>query len=435
MYAATEIRFSGIDEYIDKFIGPIYSKALIYFLVMVSSFGAMGLYKPHLREGITGTVFRISASYFIGSIALTLIYYIFPFTILGRGVLAIANVISILSILILRILFIKYVDNSNKRKILILGSGTKAKSITALRRSVDRKGFEICGYVHIRGEKDLVDDNLVVNLNSSLLDYSTNNSIDEIVVAVDDRRRSFPLHELLDCRLSGIDVVDLMTFYERESGKVRVDLLHPSWLVFSDGFKQSMLRDFGKRLFDISVSLLLLILTWPIMLITIIAIFVEGNFSGPILYRQIRVGINGKPFAVFKFRSMRVDAEKEGAQWATTNDSRITRVGNFIRKVRIDELPQILNVLNGDMSFVGPRPERPEFVVTLNDNIPYYEERHRVKPGITGWAQLCYPYGASEKDSYEKLQYDLYYVKNHSLVLDFLVLIQTAEVVLFGKGR
>ncbi len=437
IYIGAELRFSGDADVIERSVGGIFNKAIIFSFIMIASMGAMGLYKPHLREGLSGSFLRISASFFIGSIALTLIFYLFPFTFLGRGVLAIANGMSFAIVVVVRVLFMRHGENSLKRNIIILGSGDNAQEIlNSLRRESDRKGFNLVGFIHIRGEKDVVNSEHIINLNSSLLDFSLKNSIDEIVIAVDDRRKSFPLHELLDCRMSGIDVIEVLTFFERETGKIRVDLLHPSWLVFSDGFQESVYRDYVKRFVDVTASSILLFLTWPIMLLTIIAIYIESNFKGPFLYSQIRIGENGKPFSVLKFRSMSVNAEQDGgAQWAQKNDSRITKVGNFIRKVRIDELPQIFNVFRGDMSFVGPRPERPEFVVMLNDSIPYFEERHRVKPGITGWAQLCYPYGASEKDSLEKLQYDLYYVKNHSTILDFLVLVQTAEVILFGKGR
>jgi exopolysaccharide biosynthesis polyprenyl glycosylphosphotransferase len=205
-------------------------------------------------------------------------------------------------------------------------------------------------------------------------------------------------------------------------------------MIFSDGFNQSEWMNFQKRTFDISMSFILLMVVWPAMLLVALAIKIEEGLRAPVLYRQVRVGQHWKLFNVYKFRSMRVDAEKNGAQWAQKNDTRVTRVGDFIRKVRLDELPQIFNVLKGDMSFVGPRPERPEFVTKLTDEIPYFSERHRVKPGITGWAQVCYPYGASEKDSLEKLQFDLYYIKNHTLFLDFVVILQTAHEVLFGRG-
>jgi sugar transferase (PEP-CTERM system associated) len=270
---------------------------------------------------------------------------------------------------------------------------------------------------------------------ASMLEFANNNSVDEIVVAMDDRRRAFPLRDLLECRLQGIEVVDLVSFLERETGRVRLDVLNPSWMIFAEGFRRDPVRLFSERAFDLIASLLLLLLAWPIMLLTAILIKIEDGPRAPVFYRQTRVGLGGRNFDALKFRSMRPDAEKDGRpQWARPGDSRVTRVGAFIRKVRIDELPQILNVLKSDMSFVGPRPERPEFVAVLNDKIPYYSERHCVKPGITGWAQLCHPYGSSEQDAAEKLQYDLYYIKNHSLLFDILILLQTAEVILWRKG-
>jgi sugar transferase (PEP-CTERM system associated) len=251
---------------------------------------------------------------------------------------------------------------------------------------------------------------------------------------MDDRRRGFPIRELLECRLAGVDVTELLTFLERETGRVRIDVLNPSWMIFGPGFRRDPLRLFSSRAMDLLASLGVLAVSLPFMLLTMLAIKLEDGWSAPALYRQTRVGLGGRTFQVLKFRSMRQDAESNGAQWAQRRDPRVTRVGAIIRKLRVDELPQILNVLRGHMSFVGPRPERPEFVAYLAEKIPYYVQRHSVKPGITGWAQLCYPYGSSEQDAVEKLQYDLYYIKNNSLLFDLAILVQTAEVVLLGKG-
>ncbi len=409
--------------------------ALIYAFVMSLSMIAIGLYQARLREGILGFLLRLSAALFLGTVALSLIFYVFPSLFLGRGVLLLAEVISFVGIALIRNIIYFSGSTIFKKRILVMGAGERAASITELRRKSDQVGFTIVGYVHVRGEKNVVNDEKVVHLNSSLLDYCIDNNIDEIVLAINDRRKSFPMSELLDCKMSGVDMVDILQFFERETSKIKLDHLHPSYLLFSDGFQQGIARQNIKRLFDVIISGLFLLVTWPIMAITALLIMLESGFGQPILYRQVRVGEDGKPFQVLKFRSMRTDAEKDGkAQWAVKNDSRITKVGGFIRKARIDELPQIFNVFKGDMSFVGPRPERPEFVGELSDKIPYFSERHRIKPGITGWAQLSYPYGSSEKDSLEKLQYDLYYVKNHSLFLDFLILLQTVEVILFSKG-
>jgi sugar transferase (PEP-CTERM system associated) len=253
-------------------------------------------------------------------------------------------------------------------------------------------------------------------------------------VAMDDRRVGFPLPELLDCRLAGVDVTELLTFLERETGRVRIDVLNPSWIIFGQGFRRDPFRLFSSRALDVLTSLGVLAVSLPVMLLTVLAIKLEDGWTAPALYSQERVGLHGKEFRVLKFRSMRQDAEANGAVWAQRADPRITRVGAIIRKLRIDELPQVINVLRGQMSFVGPRPERPQFVAELSERIPYYSQRHCVKPGITGWAQLCYPYGSSEEDALEKLQYDLYYIKNNSLLFDLAILVQTAEVVLLGKG-
>ena len=396
---------------------------------------AIGLYQARLREGVLGFLLRLSAALFLGTVALSLIFYLFPSLFLGRGVLLLAEMISFFGIALIRNVIYFSGSNIFKKNILVLGAGERAASITELRRKSDQVGFSIIGYVHVRGEKDIVDPKKVIYLNSSILDFCADNNIDEIVIAINDRRKTLPMSELLDCKMSGVDIVDILQFFERETSKIKLDHLHPSYLLYSDGFQQGIARQNIKRSFDVVISGLFLLLTWPLMAITAFLIMLESGFGQPILYRQVRVGEDGKPFQVLKFRSMRTDAEKDGkAQWAVKNDTRITKIGGFIRKVRIDELPQIFNVFKGNMSFVGPRPERPEFVGELSDKIPYFNERHRIKPGITGWAQLSYPYGASEKDSLEKLQYDLYYVKNHSLFLDFLILLQPVEVVLFSRG-
>jgi sugar transferase (PEP-CTERM system associated) len=266
----------------------------------------------------------------------------------------------------------------------------------------------------------------------TLSDLACKHDAEEIVIAMDDRRRGFPIGELLACKLRGVDVVDILTFLERESGKVKLDLMNPSWLIFANGFSLGGRTAGLHRALDLVVSIAMLVVTSPVTLLTAIAILIEDG--RPIFYRQTRVGMLGREFELLKFRSMAKDAEADGAQWAQRDDPRVTRVGRITRKLRIDELPQLLNIIKGDMRLIGPRPERPEFVKALNAKIPYYHQRHCVKPGLTGWAQLCYPYGSSERDALEKLQFDLYYVKNQSLIFDLMILLQTVEVVLWGKG-
>ncbi len=258
--------------------------------------------------------------------------------------------------------------------------------------------------------------------------------VDEVIIAVREQRGGvLPIRGLLECRVRGVRVRDLSAFYERVRGEVPIESLKASWLIYGEGFSQDVSRGFVKRTFDIVLSLVLLILALPVMLLTAIAIFLEGG--GPVFFLQERVGRAGRTFLCVKFRSMQIDAEGDGvARWASVNDARVTVVGKLLRKLRIDELPQLFNVLSGEMSLVGPRPERPSFVAGLKEEIRFYDVRHSIKPGVTGWAQIRYPYGSSVKDSQRKLQYDLYYVKNHSLALDVLILMETVRVVVFGEG-
>jgi len=439
VYVSVYVRFDGQRMTdIDSINSPVVTSVL-FGLVMPVTMMAMGLYQSRFRGGILGVFLRSIIGFLCGAAVLALMYYLIPSLYLGRGVFALALVVAFFMVGTIRPMFFYYVDRDIlKIRVLVLGAGDKAASIPRrLRRRVDRRGFRVVGYLALPTDQSVaVDSAVVVDLGAqSLLDYCIDNAIDEIVVAADERRNGMPLDALLSCKLYGIDVIDLLGFFEREQGKLPLDILRPDWLIYSDGFDGSALRDISKRLFDVFASALILLITWPFMLVAIIAIKLEDGINAPIFYGQTRVGHLGIPFQVLKFRSMSVNAEKDGvAQWATKNDSRVTAVGKIMRNTRIDELPQILNVLRGDMSFVGPRPERPQFVEELQTEIPYYQERHAVKPGITGWAQVCYPYGASLNDSIQKQEYDLFYIKNHTIFLDMLILCQTAEVVLFGKG-
>jgi sugar transferase (PEP-CTERM system associated) len=321
------------------------------------------------------------------------------------------------------------------RRTLVLGTGAEAAavehSIARLGQSVHFLGFypaKKADAAHqVPGQRVLAE-------GMDLVDAARRYKVDEIIVAVRERRGGvLPLRELLDCKLMGVRVLDLSSYYERAVGQLRLNSLHASWLIFGEGFRQGFLRTVVKRLFDIFAAAALLLLALPVMVLTAVIIAVESGF--PVLYRQERVGQGGRLFEVIKFRSMRRDAEGDGKpRWATSNDDRVTRTGRIIRKLRIDELPQLINVLRGHMSLVGPRPERPYFVDQLAREIPYYAVRHSVKPGVTGWAQVRYHYSASLDDAIQKLQYDLYYVKNHTLFLDIVVLFETVGVVLTGEG-
>jgi sugar transferase (PEP-CTERM system associated) len=318
-------------------------------------------------------------------------------------------------------------------RVLIFGCGDKAAEVAKIIAKSDRY-VEIVGYVPgPAGEKTAVPPEQIINTDGSLAMTARKHDVDEIIIAITERRGgAMPLRELLDCKLYGVRVLDLPTHFEQFLGQIRLDSLKASYLIFGSGFRQTFMRNAVKRVFDIVCALILLTLAAPIMIVTAIAIVLENGF--PIFYLQERIGLDGKPFNVIKFRSMRTDAEKDGPRWATSGDSRVTRVGRIIRKIRVDELPQLISVLKGDMSLVGPRPERQHFIDKLTPAIPFYAVRHSVKPGVTGWAQVRYPYGATIEDSAQKLQYDLYYVKNHTLFLDLVILFETVGVVLTGKG-
>lgn len=411
-------------------------EACIFIFAMIFSMAAMGMYLPETQRDFNTTLFRLMPSVALCFGLMTLIFYIFPDTYLGRGALFFVMILSFVGILIARAILYKGVSTDIFRpRTIILGIGKNAKELINQNGKLPAHHQpKIIGFVPFQGEERHVPTSLIISGKDSLLKLASQYKAEEIIIAPQERRGGyFPIQELLECKMHGIRVMDIATFYERENGHIRMDSLYPSWFVFGGGFDQSLLRSIIKRTFDLLASLTLLAITLPIMLIAALFILIEDGF--PIFYRQERVGKNGETFMVLKFRSMRKNAEKDNSpQWAATNDPRITRVGNIIRKLRIDELPQIVNVLKNEMSFVGPRPERPYFVNMLNAQVPYYNVRHSVKPGITGWAQVRFPYGSSVEDAIEKLQYDLYYVKNHSLFLDAVIIILTVEVVLMGKG-
>jgi sugar transferase (PEP-CTERM system associated) len=438
VYAAIFIRFSGFSSTLAAFeyaMGRLWPKTLLIAGVVVLSLAALGLYQLRQRARFTGVLVRLLMALLLANLALAAIFYMAPSLFVGRGVMVFTGGFALVGLALTRFIFLRMVDEDIfKRRVLVWGAGKRAGFISKrLRRKTDQRGFRIIGYVPVPGDRADPPAGQLLHAEGDLVRLAVRHRIEEIVVAMDDRRSGFPTEQLLQCRLRGIHVIDILTFLERESGRVSVELMHPSWLIFSHGFRCDFFRLASKRLFDIAASLGVLIVAAPVWLLTAIAIFLEDR--GPVLYRQTRMGQNNKPFTMFKFRSMRVDAEPDGQPlWARVNDPRITRVGALIRRLRIDELPQALNVLLGHMSFVGPRPERPAFVERLAQTIPFYRERHLVKPGITGWAQLRYSYGASQRDAQEKLEYDLYYVKHHSLTFDLMVLLQTVETVLFRIG-
>jgi sugar transferase (PEP-CTERM system associated) len=437
-HAAVFIRFSSDSAAMAEHVGPLWPKSITFALVMLLSMIGLGLYDrlSWTWEGRSEMVLRVLTSFLFAVFPLSFIFYVVPELSVWRGPVLLTFVISLIAIVSVRLTFFRVVDQKVfKRRVLVLGAGKNACEIRKLEDKPPLQGIWVVGYVHMSRDQDVVEEGRVINPDRPLRDIVRENQVDEIVVALDDRRKCLPVHEILDCKMDGVRVFDLLTFFERETGKVRLELVQPSWLFLSDGFRISNASLALKRGLDILISLLLLPLFLPVMLIVVVAIWLESPSEGPVIYKQKRVGNGDKEFQIYKFRSMRANAEENGlAQWAKKHDARVTRVGGIIRKIRLDELPQLFNVIKGDMSFVGPRPERPEFVKQLVEQYPYYRERHRMRPGLTGWAQIRHEYGDTFEDAFEKLQYDLYYVKNSSVFLDLLIIIHTVEVILLGKG-
>ena len=433
IYAGVGLRFLGRQQRVVP-LSTILPKAAVFLIVMLIAMSALGLYQRHLREGQWGYLPRLGVSFIVGIGVMSIVFHVTPSLFLGRGAFGLSLIFALLGIAMARLCYIKLSARpAVKRRVLVLGTGSRAAKIDALENSTaSAAGFRVVGYVsEDRGDEG----NLprVLRDRMPLQKMVKKYGAQTVVVGVRDRRGNVPMNEILQCKLQGIEIIDLPTFLEREGGRIELDTLNTSWLVFSDGFQQGQIKRWLKRGFDIGWAAIALVLFLPVMAVVAVCIVAEDGW--PVLYRQERVGQGGRRFCLIKFRSMRQDAERDGVpQWAAQNDERMTRVGRLIRKVRIDELPQVWNVLRGDMSFVGPRPERAYFVSQLETRIPYYAYRHVVKPGITGWAQIRYPYGASVEDAIQKLQYEFYYIKNNTLFLDFVILIQTLQVLVWNQG-
>jgi len=436
VYAAVAIRMQGdVAGYVSEH-GAIWPKASVKAAVCFVVLLALGLYQFNQRLYFTEVLSRLLAAVVLSGFPLGAIWFMFPAVAPSRGVAVIAAVLSFAVLVSVRWVFFHAVEQHVfRRRILVYGTGQRACAIRDIRRQADRRGFRIVGNVQASGTACEAALGPVLPHDRPLLEMAREHGAEEIVVALDDQRGKLPVDELLQCKLRGVEVLDLVAFLERELGKIRIDLVKRGWLIFSSGFRISPVRQWTKRVFDLVLGSIALVLSLPLMLFSVFLIKREDGPGAPVFYRQQRVGLHGDLFEIIKFRSMVPDAEKVGEpRWASPDDPRVTRAGRIIRKLRFDELPQLINVLRGDMSLVGPRPERPEFVEELARNVPYYAERHTVKPGITGWAQLRYQYGASEHDAIEKLQFELYYVKNHSLLLDTMIILQTIEVILWAKG-
>lgn len=436
LYAGAWLRFGFDLGAAVEALGPLPQRAASFALCIVLGLATMGLYRarqrPRLFEGIT----RILAGVLIGGVTHAMLFYLVPALNTGRLTLAWGMVLSFFVLSGMRVVLLRWLDrNPAKRKVLLFGSGRVAAKVGLLRRRSDRRRFEIVGFIPGSvAERRYAEEHGLGPLHD-VSDPLDDLDIDELVVALDDRRGTFPTQWLLQHHYAGVPVRDIVEFLEDETGKIELDILHPGWLIFSQSCHSNWALRIAKRAFDVSVSLVMLTVMSPLLLVTAISVRIEGGLHTPLLYRQRRVGRDGQVFELVKFRSMDVGAESDGPQWAARkNDSRVTRVGNLIRRFRVDELPQLLNVLAGEMSIVGPRPERPEFVGQLNRAVPLYHYRHCMQPGLTGWAQLNFPYGASVEDAAEKLKFDLFYIKNAGIVLDLLILLQTLEVVIWGRA-
>jgi sugar transferase (PEP-CTERM system associated) len=404
-----------------------------FSVMMLTAMTAVGVYGAESVRSIRFALARLLVAISLGVIALVLIDFAFGGHNFWRSTL-LYSMICALALLVANRIVVGGILGTTafRRRVLVLGAGPRAQRLRELGDARD-SGFVIVGFIGMDDKTKVVEEAIARSAIHNLKRYVENLGVSEVVLALEERRGALPLKDLLRMKTAGVHINDVSSFVERETGRVDLASVNPSWLIFSDGFSSGRaISSVAKRIFDIAASCALLALAAPI--IALFAVLVKIDSKGPAFFLQTRVGLFGQNFWLIKLRSMRTDAEVNGAQWASENDPRITRVGRLIRKLRVDELPQAWNVLKGDMSFVGPRPERPEFVAGLEEDLVYYAERHMVKPGITGWAQINYPYGASIEDARHKLEYDLYYAKNYTPFLDMLIILQTLRVVLWSEG-
>lgn len=410
-------------------IWPLGALAAVVFTAMI----AVGVYGADALRSMRFATARILVAISLAIIALAFIDFVLGGGNFWRSTLAYAMFGSVILLVLNRLIVGGILGAAAfRRRVLVMGAGNRADRLRKLSERPE-SGFSIVGYLAMTDNPPVVREAISRGAIDNLTRFVEDRGASEVVLALEERRNALPLADLLRIKTTGVHVNDFSSFIERETGRVDLDTVNPSWLIFSDGFSSGRaISSAAKRIFDILASSLLLVVSGPLILL--FALLVKIDSRGPAFFRQRRVGLFGQHFDVIKLRSMRTDAEANGAQFAQKDDPRVTRLGRFIRKVRIDELPQTWSVLKGEMSFVGPRPERPEFVCELEQHLPYYAERHMVKPGITGWAQINYPYGANLEGSRHKLEYDLYYAKNYTPFLDLLILLQTVRVVLWPEG-
>lgn len=436
LICAVYIRFGLIDGPFELQEKNGFLKAALAAFVCLAAFYLFDLYDFLVMHDRRELVLRLIQALGLAWIVLAFSFYTFPSLMLGRGVSLIALPIALTLMVAWRVSIHWLLGHPDfGERILIVGSGNLAVEVA--REVLDRPdaGYRIVGFVGTDSEllgKSLINPR-VIGLTEQLDEIVKRENIDRIVVAMGERRGQLPTNKLLKLSLAGeVNIEEGASFYERITGRVSLNMLRPSWLIFGGRGRQAKITEVARNVVHWLVALIGAILSLPIVLVTAVLIKLESK--GPVFYKQERVGKNGRTFTLTKFRSMRVDAEESGPVWASKGDTRTTRVGRVIRKIRVDEIPQFWNILLGHMSFVGPRPERPHFVAQLAEEIPFYEQRHLIAPGLTGWAQIKYPYGASIEDARQKLQYDLFYIKHHGLFLDALIMFETIKIILFGRG-
>ncbi len=437
LFAAADFAWTIRAHQIGMEVEPIGNRLLplvSFSLALQTAMLAVGVYSAEALQSLKFAAARLLVAISLGVILLSVLYFMLPGTTLWRSNSLYAMLLSFGMLMAMRVALQRlFGGEAFKRRVLILGAGQRALRISKLAER-DGAGFVVVGHVEMSEGQSVIPTAIARSHIDNLAEHVVRLSASEVVLAIEERRNAMPLSDLIRLRTTGVHVNEVSSFLERETGRIDLRSTNPSWLIFSDGVTSGRrLSSVLKRVFDIVASLVLLVVALPLILFGSIAVKLDSK--GPAFFRQTRVGLFGEHFQLVKLRSMRTDAEADGkAKWAEKDDPRVTRVGKWIRLLRIDELPQIWSVLKGDMSFVGPRPERPEFVADLEEKLLYYSERHMVKPGITGWAQINYPYGASLQDARAKLEYDLYYAKNYTPFLDILILLQTLRVVLWPEG-
>ncbi len=431
-YLGMSLRFGGLEAGQMKYQDTVL-RGVGFVLIPVFCSFFMELYDQSKNKGKKEILLRCMIVGVLSLLVLSSVYYIIPQTSLWRGNLGLSLLVFTTAQFFWHTTYTIFLGlPAFAKRVLILGIGQKAERIGSLIGATNHN-YVLAGYIDVPSEALAVPAYQIVGNGESICETAYKQRAHKIVISLSEKRGVLPLQDIMNCKMSGVDVLDAPSFYEEVMGKLFIEDTRPSWFIFSDGFRITALKKVYKRFFDVLCSVAGLFIASPLMLIS--GILIKATSPGPVYFRQVRVGEHENNFVLYKFRTMREDAEQEsGAVWATENDSRVTSIGNILRKTRLDEIPQLFNVLKGDMSLIGPRPERPEFVERLKEIIPYYSERHFVKPGITGWAQVKYRYGASVEDAVEKLRYDLYYIKNLSMFLDMLIVLETVKVVLFGKG-